>query len=266
MYKILFDLSVDLLKQIARGLGCDSTELLSLISPNDPDQPAPQNNIKSNFCLFRYNDDKKVYTTTQKCMVHQDSGLITLLPRSTFPGLEVLDKNNKIWIPVEKFTQKNDVLVFAGLVMQKITNGVFQAATHRVVREPGMERFSMPFDVKPNRNVKLHPINCKLVQQKSTFEPTTLDMYPIHLAICDRCGKYISGVRFKCNDCKDYDHCETCNKANDTKPFHLNHSFKSINKPLGLMEDKEVMIAAEFDERISAKKQAQKVYRISSAS
>ncbi len=65
-------------------------------------------------CMFRYNDDKKIYKSTQKCMVHQDSGVITLLPRATVPGLELLDSKKGGWMPIEKFTKPNDVLVFLG--------------------------------------------------------------------------------------------------------------------------------------------------------
>mmetsp|Transcript_20064 Transcript_20064/g.28096 ORF Transcript_20064/g.28096 Transcript_20064/m.28096 type:complete len:564 (+) Transcript_20064:108-1799(+) len=50
----------------------------------------------------------------------------------------------------------------------------------------------------------------------------------MHAAICDNCQQSISGIRFKCGNCADYDLCETC----EAKRLHdENHIFLKIYKP-----------------------------------
>lgn len=58
-------------------------EFTSLLDPTVTGETLPTGelNTNTNFCLFRYSDDDKKYRAKQKCMIHQDSGVITLLPR-----------------------------------------------------------------------------------------------------------------------------------------------------------------------------------------
>ena len=47
---------------------------------------------------------------------------------------------------------------------------------------------------------------------------------------CDECNAYpIVGTRYKCNDCEEYDLCESCIERKDIN--HLeSHTFREINK------------------------------------
>jgi len=49
-----------------------------------------------------------------------------------------------------------------------------------------------------------------------------------HPAICDNCTQRIVGVRWKCNDCPDYDLCTECKQLN----IHHGHQFVKVDKPV----------------------------------
>eukprot|EP01090_Pellita_catalonica_P002431 TRINITY_DN1200_c0_g1_i1.p1 TRINITY_DN1200_c0_g1~~TRINITY_DN1200_c0_g1_i1.p1 ORF type:complete len:355 (+),score=59.47 TRINITY_DN1200_c0_g1_i1:72-1136(+) len=51
-----------------------------------------------------------------------------------------------------------------------------------------------------------------------------------HRALCDVCTNVIVGKRYKCNDCADYDHCETCRKLEGV--HDPSHTFTEIERPL----------------------------------
>ncbi len=84
---------------------------------------------------------------------HEDINLITLLCAATDEGLE-LRRRDGTWLPVA--AAPGQIVVDAGDMLCRVTNGVVPAATHRVVVPPpragetaGRERFSLPFFVHP---------------------------------------------------------------------------------------------------------------------
>lgn len=80
---------------------------------------------------------------------HEDINLITLLCESTDSGLEILTRGGD-WLPVEAV--EGQIVVDAGDMLSRVTNGVVPATTHRVVNPPAgsrSERYSLPFFVHP---------------------------------------------------------------------------------------------------------------------
>lgn len=81
---------------------------------------------------------------------HEDINLITLLPEATGSGLELLTREGD-WLAVE--SGPGEIVVDAGDMLSRATNGVVPATTHRVVNPEGenarRERYSMPFFVHP---------------------------------------------------------------------------------------------------------------------
>jgi len=57
----------------------------------------------------------------------------------------------------------------------------------------------------------------------------------VHHAFCDRCGKSIEGIRWKCFECPDFDFCNTCFLESagkeDVKDHKKEHSFCKIETP-----------------------------------
>lgn len=140
-------------------------------------QPEFGDSINSNFAVFHYYDDveakkvKKPYDCTQKCMVHRDSGFVTLLPRATQPGIQALcllsePNANAVaasdgaaaagapasgyWIEMERYTKPGEVVVYTGRMLEMKTEGAIRPLIHRVVRQPLLERMSSPFEAKPD--------------------------------------------------------------------------------------------------------------------
>jgi len=166
LYLSYFDLSVQLLRAISLSLGVDEREFFRLLQPDtdttNEQQPSrdrldPKQSQNTNLSVFRYFEDQVKYREPQRCMVHQDRGLITLLPRSTFPGLEVLCR--EVWIPIESFISEEDIVLYFGLAMQQVTSSKVRSVTHRVVRQPGKIRYSSPFELKPNSEAVLKPLD-----------------------------------------------------------------------------------------------------------
>lgn len=85
---------------------------------------------------------------------HEDINLITLLPASAEPGLQLLQKDGT-WLDVE--AAPGEVIVNVGDMLQLATGGTLKSTTHRVVNPSGdsSARMSIPFFVHPRSNVML---------------------------------------------------------------------------------------------------------------
>lgn len=66
------------------------------------------------------------------CQVHTDIGLLTLIPASTLPSLEVMDFDEFDWYNFERPLQRNDVMVLCGETLERLTAYYFRAVVHRV--------------------------------------------------------------------------------------------------------------------------------------
>jgi isopenicillin N synthase-like dioxygenase len=77
---------------------------------------------------------------------HEDINLITLLCEATDPGLEILRPDGR-WLPVE--APSGQLVVNAGDMLARMTNGAIPATTHRVVAPADGHRYSLPFFAHP---------------------------------------------------------------------------------------------------------------------
>ncbi|MEM1193217.1 MAG: 2-oxoglutarate and iron-dependent oxygenase domain-containing protein [Pseudomonadota bacterium] len=89
-----------------------------------------------------------------RAAAHEDINLITLLVSANGAGLELLDRDGS-WLAVE--TEPENLIVDAGDMLARITNGVIPATTHRVVNPdgPNVSRYSMPFFMHPHPDAVL---------------------------------------------------------------------------------------------------------------
>lgn len=80
---------------------------------------------------------------------HEDINLMTVLPASTRPGLELMTRDGR-WMSVD--TPPNVMVCDTGDMMQRLTAGRLPATTHRVVNPEGSDggRLSMPFFLHPH--------------------------------------------------------------------------------------------------------------------
>jgi isopenicillin N synthase-like dioxygenase len=85
---------------------------------------------------------------------HEDINFLTIMVAAKGAGLELLDRDGT-WLPVE--TEPTNLIVDSGDMLQRLTNGVIPATTHRVVNPvgPNVSRYSMPFFMHPSSSVPL---------------------------------------------------------------------------------------------------------------
>jgi isopenicillin N synthase-like dioxygenase len=78
---------------------------------------------------------------------HEDINLLTILPYSPQPGLQIQD-NQGTWHDAP-LMYKGEVIVDSGDMLKLYSKGIYQSTTHRVIRKTSGERYSMPFFVHP---------------------------------------------------------------------------------------------------------------------
>ncbi len=87
---------------------------------------------------------------------HEDINLLTLLPASAKPGLQVLDLQGN-WHDVQ--SDAGTIVVNTGDMLQMATDGFYKSTTHRVMNPSGADtnvsRYSMPFFLHPRPDVRL---------------------------------------------------------------------------------------------------------------
>jgi len=92
-----------------------------------------------------------------RAAAHEDINLLTVLPVSTRPGLELLRRDGT-WMPVH--TPPDVMVCDTGDMMARITGGKLPSTTHRVVNPGGSDggRYSMPFFLHPHPDHVLTPL------------------------------------------------------------------------------------------------------------
>ncbi len=87
--------------------------------------------------------DPSLPTNAMRSSPHEDIGVMTVIPRATQAGLQVLKRNGE-WVDVE--VPPNAAIINAGDTLQYITDGRIPSTTHRVVNGPtDRHRYSIPF-------------------------------------------------------------------------------------------------------------------------
>lgn len=87
---------------------------------------------------------------------HEDINLLTILPASNEPGLQILARDGR-WLDVP--CDPDTLVVNIGDMLQEATGGWFPSTTHRVVNPPGanhgVSRMSLPLFLHPRPEVVL---------------------------------------------------------------------------------------------------------------
>jgi isopenicillin N synthase-like dioxygenase len=106
---------------------------------------------------------------------HEDINLITLLIGASYPGLQALSRQGE-WIPIT--TEKDQIVVNVGDMLQRLTNHRFVSTTHRVVNPPkdlmadeGSRRYSIPFFLHPVSDMSLKALDSCVSAENPEREP-----------------------------------------------------------------------------------------------
>lgn len=112
----------------------------------------PTENSSSLLRLFAYDPSSEEGAAAA---AHKDLGLLTIIPCSQVPALEVIDDQKEgQWINVEKIADKTDVIVLAGRTLELMTKGKYQAASHQVKNSP-KKRFSIVYQLRAEPNAQI---------------------------------------------------------------------------------------------------------------
>ena len=99
--------------------------------------------------------DNNIKTNEIRAAAHTDINLITLLVSGSQPGLQIKDKNNN-WI--EAISEKGQIIVNIGDMLQECSNGYYPSTEHQVVNpnnNNNISRFSIPLFIHPRPDVIL---------------------------------------------------------------------------------------------------------------
>ena len=162
------ELSQNITKLVALGLGIDESVMASLFQPKPLSTlrlihypPRPSHHIPPDAM-----DDNIIL----HCDKHADSGFMTFLSTFSYKGLQIF-KNNQ-WIDVPPV--KNTLIVNIGLNMAAISGGRFKATIHRVI-DLGRNRYSVAFFMEPHYDAivsrTLWDIPIKGVQENTKYGP-----------------------------------------------------------------------------------------------
>ena len=88
---------------------------------------------------------------------HTDFGAITLLLQDDNPGLEVLDTQKNVFVPIEPTP---GALVFnVGDMISAWTRGEYKSSVHRVINKRPTDRYSVAFFFDGNLDCSLDPLD-----------------------------------------------------------------------------------------------------------
>jgi isopenicillin N synthase-like dioxygenase len=88
---------------------------------------------------------------------HTDFGAITLLLQDQNPGLEVLDQNAQVWVPIDP--NPDAYVVNVGEMLSLWTSGKFKSSVHRVISKKRTDRYSIVFFLDGNLDCGLDPLD-----------------------------------------------------------------------------------------------------------
>ena len=157
-----------LLRAIARYLGADEDAFARMIDGGN-----------TVLRLIRYPGPDEVEAPPDAvwAAAHEDINLITLLVEATEPGLELLRRDGT-WMPVAPIP--GQLIADSGDMLQRLTNGLIPATTHRVVAPPRADgpRFSMPFFIHPHPDYVLSPLEGTVTSERPRrWADCTADVY-----------------------------------------------------------------------------------------
>lgn len=100
---------------------------------------------------------------------HTDINMLTLL-LARDPGLQLM--HNGQWLPIH-ISDPDLLIVNCGDMLEHLTGGRYRSGEHRVVCEPGIERYSMPFFGHVHEDVSIEPLPHLGDSDRTRFRFTT---------------------------------------------------------------------------------------------
>lgn len=142
-------LAHNILKQIEKDLNLESSSLTAAVSKD----PLPQGKDSTSLLrLFAYAASD---TNGVAADAHEDLGLLTIIPCSQTPALEVLDyTQDYTWTNLEKAANPSSAIVLVGRTLEQMTKGKYPSCTHRVINS-AKKRYSIVFQLRAEPNTMI---------------------------------------------------------------------------------------------------------------
>jgi isopenicillin N synthase-like dioxygenase len=142
-------LAIDILHSIEKDLDLENGQLTDTVSHT----PLPVTDQSTSLLrLFAYDPSNE---TGESADAHEDLGLLTIIPCSQVPALEVVNyKEDCQWINVESLADASHAIVLAGKTLEQMTNGRYLAGTHRVKKSPE-KRFSIVYQLRAEPDTQI---------------------------------------------------------------------------------------------------------------
>ncbi|KAL1521463.1 hypothetical protein AB1Y20_021125 [Prymnesium parvum] len=148
------------LRELAHGAGACS-HLSQLLTDEDRIPPPPADAaesergfVESMLRVYQYSRDFQLRPDDG----HHDVGLLTIIPRSTSPGLQIQPEKDARgswraeWLDVERWMADDEAILFGGMTLARLTG--IPALFHRV-DVGGRVRISAPFFQRPSPGILL---------------------------------------------------------------------------------------------------------------
>ncbi len=163
------DLQRRFLRVIAEGIGCHETFFDDMVQDGPTLTRAIRYPAMSELDVALGDDGEPGHVWAA---AHGDINLITALPRSTAPGLQVQVGDD--W--VDAIPPDDGVIVNTGIMLERLTNGRIPIGWHRVVASPGYEgeRYSVVQFCHPRPWTVLSPVpSCCTADHPQRFSAIT---------------------------------------------------------------------------------------------
>lgn len=153
--------ALDILHSIEKELSMEKGTLTSTVLDNALPEGKKSTSLLR---LFAYDPSEEKGMAAE---AHEDLGLLTIIPRSNAPSLEVFDtrEDHFAWVNIEKEAKEGEAIVLVGNTLEKMSGGQYLAATHRVIKSP-QKRFSLVYQLRAEPHVKIKHENQEITVEQ----------------------------------------------------------------------------------------------------
>jgi isopenicillin N synthase-like dioxygenase len=152
--------ALEILKSIEQDLHLADGSLMHSVSH---DALSDHGKSSSLLRLFAYDASEECGNAADH---HEDLGLLTIIPPSSTPALEVLELSDTCqWVNVEKDADRSQAIVLAGRTLEQMTKGAYQAAPHRV-RKTAAKRLSIVYQLRAEPHSKIEDCGIELTVEE----------------------------------------------------------------------------------------------------
>eukprot|EP01088_Endostelium_zonatum_P009832 TRINITY_DN23152_c0_g1_i1.p1 TRINITY_DN23152_c0_g1~~TRINITY_DN23152_c0_g1_i1.p1 ORF type:complete len:388 (-),score=62.12 TRINITY_DN23152_c0_g1_i1:12-1175(-) len=129
-FKTFSQLTKYCMAALALGMGVNPDLFLQILDTDE--QQANTENYWSS-TIYRYFCYRNQNHSEEPCKIHTDIGLLTLIPVTKVPQLQILDTLTFDWLHVELAGDyRDELIVFGGETLEYLTSYYYQAPVHKV--------------------------------------------------------------------------------------------------------------------------------------